>query len=65
MVLPTLDPRFNKVLTRAVPIGVAEDILLLKLMNEDSLNRPPDKFLTLTIFPNFNLSLGTLSEQFI
>ena len=27
MVLPTLDPRFNKVLTRAVPIGVAEDIL--------------------------------------
>jgi len=34
-------------------------------MNEDSLKRPPKKFLTLTIFLNYNLRLGTLSEEFI
>ena len=30
-----------------------------------SLKRPPNKFLTLTILANYNLRLGTLSEEFI
>ena len=38
---------------------------LPKLMNEDSLKLHPNKFLTLTILPNYNLRLGTLSEEFI
>ena len=47
----------------AHPTTIGVQGSLPKLMNEDSLKCPPNKFLTITILPN--VRLGTLSEEFI